>query len=84
MTAKTLNYDLSDLFLTKNQGVNSVDSILSDYQCFENTVPLIAEVTVTNNFSADIDKISVLARKYESNGDLACVANNPGDLGGIS
>lgn len=36
------------------------------------------------NFDAKIEKIAVLARKYESNGDPACVANNPGDLGGIS
>lgn len=36
------------------------------------------------SFDADIEKIAVLARKYESNGDPACVANNPGDLGGIS
>ena len=32
----------------------------------------------------DIEKIAALARKYESNGDPACVANNAGDLGGIS
>lgn len=32
----------------------------------------------------DIDKIAVLTRKYESNGDPACVANAPDDLGGIS
>ena len=32
----------------------------------------------------DIEKIAVIARKYESNGDPACVANNAGDLGGIS
>ena len=32
----------------------------------------------------DIDKVAVLTRKYESNGDPACVADNPGDLGGVS
>lgn len=32
----------------------------------------------------DIKKIAVLTRKYESNGDPSCVANNPDDLGGIS
>ena len=32
----------------------------------------------------DIDKVAVLTRKYESNGDPACVADNAGDLGGIS
>ena len=37
-----------------------------------------------SDFNADIEKIAMLARKYESNGDPACVANNPGDLGGIS
>ncbi len=35
-------------------------------------------------FYVDIDKIAVLARKYESNGDPACVADNAGDLGGVS
>ena len=35
LIAKTLNYDLGDLFIAKNQGVNAVDSILSDYQCLE-------------------------------------------------
>ena len=35
-------------------------------------------------FDVDIDKIAVLARKYESNGDPACVADNAGDLGGVS
>ena len=40
--------------------------------------------TIPDNFDANIDKISVLARKYESNGDPACVANNAGDLGGVS
>ena len=35
LTAKTLNYDLGDLFIAKNQGVNAVDGILSDYQCLE-------------------------------------------------
>ena len=39
---------------------------------------------IPESFIADVDKISVLARKYESNGDPACVANNAGDLGGIS
>lgn len=32
----------------------------------------------------DIDTIAILARKYESNGDPACIADNAGDLGGIS
>ncbi len=32
----------------------------------------------------DIDKVAVLTRKYESNGDPACVAVNAGDLGGVS
>lgn len=36
------------------------------------------------NFDTDIETIAILARKYESNGDPACVANNAGDLGGIS
>jgi len=39
---------------------------------------------IPEKFDANIDKISVLSRKYESNGDPACVANNAGDLGGIS
>ena len=32
----------------------------------------------------DVEKISSLSAKYESSGDPACVANNAGDLGGIS
>lgn len=32
----------------------------------------------------DIKKISVLARKYESSGDPACVSPGNGDLGGVS
>lgn len=35
LTAKTLNYDLSDLFLAKNQAVNVANGILNDYQCLE-------------------------------------------------
>ncbi|MBR1728967.1 MAG: hypothetical protein IJ728_05525, partial [Selenomonadaceae bacterium] len=33
------------------------------------------EVPASNN--VDIEKVAILARKYESNGDPACVANNP-------
>ena len=32
----------------------------------------------------DVEKISSLSAKYKSNGNSACVANNAGDLGGIS
>ena len=35
LTAKTLSYDLGDLFLAKNQAVNAVEGILGDYQCLE-------------------------------------------------
>lgn len=35
LTTKTLNYDLGDVFLGKNQGVNEIDGILGDYQCLE-------------------------------------------------
>ena len=35
-------------------------------------------------FNVDIDKVAVVARKYESNGDPACIANNPDDLGCLS
>ena len=35
LTAKTLNYDLSDIFIAKNQGVNAIDGVLNDYQCLE-------------------------------------------------
>ena len=53
------------------------------------TVAEVKEVdtSVTDNsegFPADINKIAILARKYESNGDPACIADNPGDLGGVS
>lgn len=32
----------------------------------------------------DIEKIAVLTRKYESNGDPACVSSGVGDVGGVS
>ena len=32
----------------------------------------------------DVEKIAILARKYESSGDPACVSSGAGDLGGIS
>lgn len=35
LTTKTLNYDLGDVFIAKNQGVTAVDGILGDYQCLE-------------------------------------------------
>ena len=35
LTAKTLNYDLGDVFLAKTQSDNAVDGILNDYQCLE-------------------------------------------------
>lgn len=35
LTTKTLSYDLGDVFLAKNQGINASDGILSDYQCLE-------------------------------------------------
>lgn len=34
--------------------------------------------------SFDVKKIAVLTRKYESNGDLACVSSGVGDMGGVS
>ena len=42
------------------------------------------QVTSKLNYPADIEKIAILARKYESRGDPACVSNNAGDLGGMS
>ena len=36
LTAKTLNYDLGDVFLAKNQSDVVAEGILSDYQCLEN------------------------------------------------
>ena len=42
------------------------------------------EIEVSASYTADINKIAVLARKYESSGDPACIADNPGDLGGKS
>lgn len=41
-------------------------------------------VDVPKTFDANIEEIAALARKYESNGDPACVADNAGDSGGIS
>ena len=35
LNAKTLNYDLGDVFIAKNQSDNSIEGILSDYQCLE-------------------------------------------------
>ena len=35
LTSKTLNYDLSDIFIAKNQSDNSSEGILGDYQCLE-------------------------------------------------
>ena len=48
--------------------------------------PVVKEVEVkpAQSLNVDIKKVAVLARKYESNGDPACVADNPGDLGGVS
>lgn len=48
------------------------------------TTPVEYTKPEPTSFEVDVEKIAVLARKYESNGDPACVANNPGDLGGIS
>ena len=44
----------------------------------------IVEKEVTHSHSVDIGKVSLLARKYESNGDPTRVSNNAGDLGGMS
>lgn len=77
-----------DASLLRNNQADFARAIVKGLCNYGGITPAIevkeVEITVTNNFSADIDKISVLARKYESNGDPACVANNPGDLGGIS
>lgn len=42
------------------------------------------EINVSNSNTGNIEQIAVLARKYESNGDPACVSSGAGDLGGIS
>ena len=42
------------------------------------------EVAVSELDTGSIEKIAALARKYESNGDPACVSSGAGDLGGIS
>lgn len=42
------------------------------------------EVVASELDTGSIEKIAVLARKYESNGDPACVSSGAGDLGGIS
>ena len=44
----------------------------------------VKEVEVVASQKIDIEKVAVLARKYESNGDPACVSSGVGDLGGIS
>ena len=42
------------------------------------------EISVSDLDTGSIERIAVLARKYESNGDPACVSSGAGDLGGIS
>lgn len=42
------------------------------------------EISVSELDTGSIERIAVLARKYESNGDPACVSSGVGDLGGIS
>ena len=41
-------------------------------------------IDVPKTFDGNIEDIAILTKKYESNGDPACVANNAGDLGGMS
>lgn len=40
--------------------------------------------TVSESDTGSIERIALLARKYESNGDPACVSSGEGDVGGIS
>lgn len=42
------------------------------------------EISAPDVDTGGIERIAVLARKYESNGDPACVSSGEGDLGGIS
>ncbi|MBQ7630458.1 MAG: N-acetylmuramoyl-L-alanine amidase, partial [Selenomonadaceae bacterium] len=48
------------------------------------TIPDVVDKPAEPPKTFDIEKIATLARKYESNGDPACVADNAGDFGGIS
>lgn len=42
------------------------------------------EISAPDVDTGGIERIAVLARKYESNGDPACVSSGEGDLGGMS
>ena len=42
------------------------------------------EISTPDCDAGSIERIAILARKYESNGDPACVSSGAGDLGGIS
>ena len=42
------------------------------------------EKSVSDSDTGSIERIALLARKYESNGDPACVSSGKGDVGGIS
>ena len=44
----------------------------------------LPKVQPQNNSPLNIEVIASISAKYESNGDPACIANNAGDLGGIS
>ena len=45
---------------------------------------LIEKESVSESDTGSIERIASLARKYESNGDPACVSSGVGDIGGIS
>ena len=45
---------------------------------------LIKKESVSESDTGNIERIASLARKYESNGDPACVSSGVGDIGGIS
>ena len=65
--------------------LDTLSSNANRYRYNESTPnKFVPDVETSVSYPADIEKIAVLARKYESNGNPACIANNPGDLGGIS
>ena len=61
---------------------SELETIIGKANWYRYSIPDVVDKPVESPI--DVEKISSLSAKYESNGNSACVANNAGDLGGIS
>ncbi len=78
----------SDAALLRDKQRDFAKAIVKGLAEYGGLVPTVevkeVEVHATKAYPVNIERVAALARKYESSGDPACIADNAGDLGGKS